>query len=182
MELKKMLVSAALVFGFSATATTFLPGFYFSPGASIGYTFGAGINYGLELDLGLYRFTDKVSSVNAGISLSSYWVQTKKYTHRLSTLNAMIEGKNFDVKFGWGKAFNKWGYKYHNQCKVGGFNYDLSVTSNQLYAPWIGMKRFKYSYANWAWFSKPYNSVYVKYKYDVLGNSGFKTGEDFLLK
>ncbi len=148
--------------------------FYFSPGISIGHTFGAGLSYGFNVDAGFYKVSKFNTPVNAGLSFSRHWVQVKKYTHRISTLNLMLEGKNFDAKLGIGLVRNKWGYGKNNRCRALGTNMDISITADQLYAPWLGFRKFDYESAGWAWFGRPYSEAYVKYKYDVLGTSGLK--------
>lgn len=147
---------------------------FVSPGLSFGYTFGAGINYGFVLDVGIIN-NPNPNSLKYGISFAYYFVRTNKYVHRLRSVNAMIQNNFLDVKVGFGRAKNKWGYTggggKGNRCIVHGFNFDVSAAYPNIYSPWIGYRTFRYNNFNWAWFTKPYNSVYVKYKYDIIQNT-----------
>lgn len=148
--------------------------FYFvSPGASIGYTFGAGIKWGFNFDLGLKQ-NELVNSWKYGVSFSYYFVSVsqgyhyKRSFHRLRSTNLMLKNNFIDVKMGLGRARNKWGYDSRNGCIVHGFNIDLSFAYPNRFSPWVGLKSFRYKDSNWRWFDKPYTSVYIKYNADEL--------------
>ena len=87
----------------------------------------------------------------------------------------MIQNNFLDFKIGYGRAKNKWGYTgggaKGNKCIVHGFNLDISASYPNQYSPWIGFRTFRYNNFAWAWFTKPYNSVYIKYKYDIIQNT-----------
>jgi hypothetical protein len=78
-----------------------------------------------------------------------------------------------DVKLGIGRVRNKWG-RSHNRCITHGINLDVSLAYPNEYSPWIGFRRFVYPRSDWAWFMTPYNSVYLKYKYDIIQNTELK--------
>ena len=141
---------------------------FIEPGLSVGYTFHAGLNYGLVLDAGLVD-NKTTTSLKYGLSFSYYFVtlkvRGKNHVHRLRSTSVMLENNFFDVKVGWGRARNKWGYGQHNRCIVHGPTADVSFAYPNRYSPWIGYKTFRYNNYDWAWFFKPYNSVYIKYRY-----------------
>lgn len=139
-----------------------------SPGVSIGYTLGEGINYGFELDLGLLKFNSYNTPHNLGLSFSKYWTHIRKKPHRHMSFNIMLESNIFDFKIGYGRARNNWGYGKRNRCRISGLNVDLGVTTKSIYTPWVGYKTFIYATPAWAWYHKSYESLYVKYKYDVV--------------
>lgn len=99
---------------------------------------------------------------------------TRHYTHRARSLFStfMFQTDFVDVKLGIGRVKNPWGNG--NRCIIHGPTADISFAYPNIYSPWIGFKTFRYNFADWAWFSKPYNTVYIKYKYDIIQNTGLK--------
>ena len=151
---------------------------YVSPGAFFGYTFTThGICCGISCDLGLFQYPIHDIPINYGISISKYLTIVKfrfgNRNHWHNTISAMAESSYFDLKVGYGRTYYRWGYGKRNKCSVDGVNIDLSTTTKTLGTPWIGFNTFRYKAANWAWYSDPYNSLYIKYKYD-FGQSGLK--------
>lgn len=139
---------------------------------TIGYTFHARMNYGFCFDVGrIYKYADN-TRVRYGLSFNQYYVVTKKYTHRLRSISIMGQTDFVDIKIGFGRARNKWGRG--NRCITRGINYDISFATPSIYSPWIGFRRFKYTPSNWAWFLYPYNSVYLKYSFDLIQNTPLK--------
>src|ERR1051325_9942399 len=109
----------------SLSARSFTDNLFISPGLTIGYTFGAGINYGYCIDAGLIKPLTNNSNVRYGISFSNYFVKTKKYTHRLRSISVMGQTDFADLKVGLGRARNKWGRA--NRCITHGISYDFSI-------------------------------------------------------
>lgn len=146
---------------------------FVSPGISVGYTFGARFNYGFCLDVGLL---DKGKTLNSryGFSFYEYFVHTHQHTHRLRSFSLMYQNDYLDLKGGIGRAKNPWGYGHRNKCIVRGLAFDVSASYPSPFSPWIGYRLFKYPQANWAWYMKPYQSVYIKYKYDIIQNTELK--------
>lgn len=72
-----------LILNSSFSKTPFTDNIFISPGITIGYTFGAGINYGYSLDVGLINSLLDHTNVRYGLSYYKYFVKVKKYTHRL---------------------------------------------------------------------------------------------------
>ncbi|MBL4654796.1 MAG: hypothetical protein JKY33_03125 [Bacteroidia bacterium] len=69
-----------LILLFSINASIILAGskwtnqLYISPTINIGYTFNAGLNYGIEADFGFFQLDNYPYSMNGGINVSSYWI------------------------------------------------------------------------------------------------------------
>lgn len=145
---------------------------FVSPGFTFGYTFHAGINWGFTLDAGLLQKKEN-NPIRYGISGAWYFVKTPKYWHRLRSMNLMVQNDYADIKIGWGRARNKWGNK--NRCITHGINMDISFSYPDKASPWIGYRTFIYPPSSWAWFMYPYRSIYLKYKYDLIGNTELNT-------
>ena len=73
---------------------------YVTPGISVGYTFGATFNIGVDLDLTTSITNDFDKTRRAGISISHYLVLSKGgfQPHHISSLNLMFENKILDIK------------------------------------------------------------------------------------
>ena len=146
--------------------------FYYAPGISVGYTIGAGINYGVELDLGFFSTESTTIPIKSGITLSKYWTHIKKDVHRHRAISVMIESPYFDFKIGYASVKNPWGYGGNRvSCTKGGLYLDLSVTYKLYEFPWFGYKMFIFDKQLWSWYDKNYKSVYFKYKYDISQKS-----------
>lgn len=143
--------------------------YFVSPGIKLGYTFGAGFTYGAILDAGVNSTSNsEIRNLKYGVSLGFTFIKVKKYTHRMSTISLMAQNDFTTIKLGIGKVKNPWGYSRRNKCKVFGAYVDMSFAYPSAYSPWIGLSYFKYKRANWAWFSNPYKTFYINYKYDAL--------------
>lgn len=143
--------------------------YFISPGIKLGYTFKAGISYGATLDIGVHdRSNSIVDNLKYGISLNYTFIKVKKYTHRLRSINLMAQNDFATLKLGLGKVKNPWGFGKRNKCRVPGINMDINFAFPNKYSPWIGFSLFKYKNADWAWFNKPYQTLYINYKYDVM--------------
>lgn len=146
---------------------------FISPGVSLGYTFGAKINYGFTLDIGLVSKNNLLHD-KYGFSFYQYYVHTGKHVHRLRSVSLMYKNDYIDFKIGRGRAKNPWGYTNRNRCIVHGLAIDISASYPSIYSPWIGYRLFKFNRADWAWFMTPYNSIYIKYNYDIIQNTDLK--------
>lgn len=148
---------------------------FVSPGFTFGYTFHAGINWGFTFDAGLSQ-KKEINPLRYGLSWSWYFVNLGRGDwHRMRSMNAMVQNDYADVKIGWGRARNKWGTK--NRCITHGINMDISFAYPDVASPWIGYRTFIYPPSSWAWFMYPYRSIYLKYKYDIIGNTELDTME-----
>jgi hypothetical protein len=171
--------SIALLLNTTFGQTGFNKNIFCSPGISIGYTFGAKINYGFVFDFGLIDNISKNMNLRYGFSYYQYYVKTKTHTHRLRSFSIMGQTDFADVKIGIGRARNKWGFGNKNKCITRGISYDVSFALPDKYSPWLGFRHFKYNTAGWAWFLTPYNSIYLKYKYDIIQNTDLKNSIKF---
>ncbi|MBN4052126.1 MAG: hypothetical protein COC01_09860 [Bacteroidetes bacterium] len=161
----------SLILLFSINASTTLAGskwtnqLYISPTISVGYTFNAGLNYGIEADFGLVQLNNYPYSVNGGINVSSYWIKTKFYNHNINTVNLLVENDHFDLKVGYGLASYKWGYNQVGRCETAGYNIDVAITPHSnIMVPYVGFKKFNYFDERWFWPDVNYKSLYIKYK------------------
>lgn len=153
--------------------------FYVSPAFTIGYTFAGGIAIGYDVDFGVWRnYMSPDREFNSGFSYHSVW--TKAYHdrwHHIKTVNYMMETDYYDVKVGLGYVVDKHGYNKIVHCWAPGFYTDVSFTDKNTYIPWIGMEAFWYNWRAFEGFEYPYVTPYVKYKYDILQQSGIKNFE-----
>lgn len=145
-----------------------------SPGVSVGYTFGAKFNFGFVLDAGIIDKLSDNFDLRYGISFYQYYVQTKTHMHRLRSFSVMAQTGFADFKLGIGRARNKWGAGHNNRCITHGISYDISFACPKKFSPWLGFRQFIYPTSSWAWFMTPYNSIYIKYKYDIIQNTGLR--------
>ncbi len=141
---------------------------YFSPSVIIGYTFGAKISYGVELDFG-YCNKDRFGSMyRTGFSLSQYWVIVKNHTAAITTANIMFQKDFVDIKGGIGRLHSEWGYQNRNKSTCYGFSYDASLRlPDNMNNSWIGIRHFVYEPGTWPFFEIPYTTVFLKYKYNL---------------
>ena len=150
--------------------------FYLSPALMVGYVFGGGFAFGLDVDMGLSRHYLNNSPVNYGISAATYWTYVTGYRneggewHNHYTVNFMAEGQYFDFKAGLGSVHF---YNGEHQCYTVGLNFDVSGTLPQRNIPYIGLRTFLYFPDTWMYYDDPYTTLYTKYKY-TLGYSGLK--------
>lgn len=169
--LRGLISVVCILFVFSApkAQSFFAKHFYVSPSATIGYTFGARVNYGVDLDFG-YCFTDKNGSVyRTGFSVSQYFVEAKHHAARITTANVMFQKDFTDLKAGIGRLRNKWGYENRNTSTTYGFSYDLSLRlPDNFHNSWIGIRHFVFKPGDWPWFEIPYTSIFMKYKYEII--------------
>jgi hypothetical protein len=181
--MKKLLFFSALfVAALFARSQDLRMGYFVTPGLTAGYTFGAGLNYGLTLDMGMSLKGKDERVYRVGNSIAYYFVHTKRHTHRLRSFNLLLQNDFARLCVGTGRARNRWGYGKRNKCVVRGANFDLSVRPvASAYAPWLGFRRFVYPAAQWAWFNRPYNSLYASFSYPVSGDMqpGSATGPIF---
>jgi len=164
MQYKKILLLLFLVFcSYGAPAQEFQNGtnVYLSPRVNIGYTFGAGINYGVDFVVGIYS----TKNFNFGIAYSHYFVNVPKDFHRFKTLSIVIENPMINMKFGAGKLSRKWGLKNINKASIPGLAVDVTVGLDQYRAPWFGVKVFLHNRNLWNYFDQPsYISAYTYFK------------------
>lgn len=146
---------------------------YVTPGISVGYTFGATFNIGVDLDLTTSITNDFDKTRRAGISISHYLVLSRGgfQPHHISSLNLMFENKILDIKTGYSSLHYRWGRAQVNKGGVNAFNFDLSFTNRANRLPWFGIKSVFYNDRDWVWFEIPYFSVYARQKFYLTGGN-----------
>lgn len=146
--------------------------FYLTPSISLGYTFGAGLYYGLNINF-FFKQMQTTNGIDAmtGISLSKYWnIVNSKYghnidVHRITTLNLVYSLDIIEFKTGFGMAKNPWGYGSNLRCVIYGLSTDLSIKNfSGQFVPDLGIKGFFYPLSKWRWFDLPYISAYGQYE------------------
>ncbi len=149
---------------------------YLSPSITVGYTFGAKVCYGADLDFG-YTAKDRYNAVyRTGLSVSHYWVIVKNHTAAITTASLMFQKDFVDLKGGVGRLHSEWGYQNRNKSTCYGFSYDLSLAlPERNNNSWLGVKHFVYKPGTWPFFEIPYTSFYLKYKYDLAAPEKPKT-------
>lgn len=176
--MKAGLIGAAMILSvFYVKAQSFVRNHLFlSPSITIGYTFGARVNYGVDVDFGYCTHDRSGSLYRAGLSFSQYFVEAKHHLARIATANVMFQKDFTDLKVGIGRVRNKWGYQNRNRSAVYGFSYDLSLRlPGDAHNTWFGIRHFVYKPGDWPWFEIPYTSVFLKYKYDLIRSTSATT-------
>ncbi len=174
--IRKTVVIFAIMVSLNKAKGETTPGktFFCSPGVTVGYTFGAKFNFGFVLDAGIINRISNNTELRYGFSFYQYYVQTKTHLHRLRSFSLMAQTNFIDVKIGIGRARNKWGRSNNNRCATHGLSYEVSFAYPDKYSPWLGYRQFVYRPSTWAWFMTPYNSIFIKYKYDIIQNTALK--------
>lgn len=165
---KQILLLGAVVFfciGSKAQDAPFEK-FYIVPSVSVGLTFGATFNVGIDCDMMTSTTTRPDRIKRGGLNVGHYWVKTKGKTnpHRITSLNFAYENEFMDLKTGVGLIKYKWGYSNVNRWGLPGWTADISFTQRDNNLPWVGIKTFVYPQREWVWFNHPYASPYLKYK------------------
>jgi hypothetical protein len=143
---------------------------YLAPGIRVGYTIGGGFNFGFDVDAGLFRMPVSNFPMYGGISYTQNWIITKRRVLRIRSMSIFTESRYFDFKIGHGSMKDPKSPNVNNSS-VSGLSIDGSVTYNELYYPWIGVRTFWYNYLTWMWFDREVITPYMKYKYDIIGNA-----------
>ena len=132
-----------------------------SPRITIGYTFGAGINCGLELGVGVYR----INEIMTGVNFSYYFVFVDQSSHRIKGISLTAETKYISGKLGIGAVSKKWGLRNVNKASTPGIMVDFSASADAYKAPWIGFKAFIFDRSKWMFHELPsYTSAYGYFK------------------
>jgi hypothetical protein len=132
-----------------------------SPRITIGYTFGAGINCGLDLGVGVYRIKD----IMTGVNFSYYFVFVDQSNHQIKGITLTAETKYISGKVGIGAVSKKWGLRNVNKASTPGIMVDFSASADAYKAPWIGFKAFIFDRSKWMFHELPsYTSAYGYFK------------------
>jgi len=134
---------------------------FLSPRITLGYTFGAGLNYGFDIYVGLYR----LDNFNFGTGFSYYMVNTDQGHHRIKGFVLMAENEYFSAKIGAGAISRRWGLRNVNKTSAPGILFDVAASMDAYKAPWVGVKTFIYKSSKWAFYDHPaYISAYGYFK------------------
>lgn len=146
---------------------------YVTPGISVGFTFGATFNIGVDLDLTTSITNDFDKTERSGISLGHYLVLSKGgfRPHHITHVNLMFENEYMDIKAGYGLLTYSWGRAQVNKGGQSGFTFDVSFTQRESNIPWFGVKSLFYNQREWIWFDIPYFSVYTRQKFYLTGGN-----------
>ncbi len=137
------------------------PQIFISPRITLGYTFGSGMNYGLDMVLGLYR----INNLKLGLDFSYYFANTNQGIHRLKGFAIIGEMDYLSVKLGAGSVSRRWGMKNVNKARTPGIMIDVSASADPYKAPWIGLKSFIFKRSKWPFYDQPsYISAYTYFK------------------
>jgi hypothetical protein len=157
---RSCLLLCFIAFSFLASAQDWKGNAFITPGVTAGFTFGAGMSYGVTLDMGMRKDDFKY-----GLAFSYSFVHTQKYIHRLRSACVFGSYSFVQLKAGTGLAKNFWGKK--NRCKVRGFAWDMSFNHPDFPYAYAGYRSFLYYASGWAWFDGPYRSLYGGFRVPV---------------
>lgn len=139
---------------------------FISPGINLGYTFNAKLTIGFVLDIGLCD--EDACNTRYGLSFGYDLIRVEEKFHRKRVGSIMFQNDFFDLKFGFGRIRNGWGFENRNSCIVRGLSTDLSLSYPSLYSPCIGLKAFIFNKGSWAWFEHNYYTIYLGYENNLL--------------
>jgi hypothetical protein len=141
------------------------PNLYVSPFITIGYTIGAGMNYGFDITFGLFKVLYDNPEINAAISFQYYFINYNKSLHIVKTINLIAENQYFRIGYGMGEVKKSWGFKKRNQSKAFGSAIDFGVTTYSYKTPYFGLKIFVPRKGTWEWCQDPfYVSIYTYFR------------------
>ncbi len=133
-----------------------------SPRITLGYTFGAGVNCGVEIGASVYKFND----VTLGVNLNYCMIFIKNSgLHRISGAMLSAETQYIAGKIGIGKVNRSWGRRNVNKAGTYGLMIDAAACVDEYRAPWIGFKTFIFDRSKWPYYPLPtYTSAYTYFK------------------
>ncbi len=159
------------IFTFSASSQTVA----LVPGASFGYTFGAGINYGVELGCTFYSLSEIEANATTGLELGYHVFHGKSILNmegRFKVLSAnllLTDHEMYKIKLGGAKTILKWGANNVNKTESNGIglNIDLSYSPPQSNIPWVGYRFFHIKNPCFGIRLKYVNTLYLAGRYPI---------------
>jgi hypothetical protein len=137
------------------------PEIFLSPRITLGYTFGSGLNYGIDAVVGLYKTND----FKFGINFTYNMTNTDQGHHAIKGMGIVAEMKYFSLKLGAGSVSRRWGLKNINKASAPGLTIDVALSIGEANAPWVGVKSFIFDHERWAFYDHPsYLSAYTYFK------------------
>lgn len=142
---------------------------YISPAITIGYTVGSGLNYGFEVNMGIFDIPNDLMDVTFGISIEYYFVNHEGTVHSIRAFNVMLENQFINARLGSGLVRKKWGIKRINSASAFGLNYGVSISEANMQSPWLGFKQLHIGEDKWEWFPRDYYlAFYMFFKHDPI--------------
>jgi hypothetical protein len=134
--------------------------FLFTPGVTVGYTFGAYFTVGGQLNAG-FNFGHRKNRLNVGGISAQYNLVLDYYSwHRITTYSLFYRNNNIDIKMGAGIAFTL-------ECRDLGLLLEGSyhLKSLEPVSTWVGLRSFLTGPTKY--FDYPhYSSAFARYQYD----------------
>lgn len=165
--MKKLLILFALTLAFRCFVFSqkVEPNIFITPGITIGYTWSAGWNYGINIFTGFFKINSNEPQISGGISFSYYFVNFESQQHIFTTFDAGVYSDYFRILVGAGKVKRNWGLNRRNQTKAYGKHVDFTLSVKDYRIPCFAIKSFIPQTNAWEWFSKPYYlSVYTYFR------------------
>lgn len=142
---------------------------YVSPFITIGYTFGAGLCYGIDFTFGMIKIKHYNPEITAALSVQYYFVNYQKNQHIIKNITFLLDSKYFRIGVGAGEIKKSWGFKNRNTSKAFGTNIDFGITAFNTQVPWIALKAFIPKSGTWEWCdNKNYISGYTYFKQEPI--------------
>jgi hypothetical protein len=142
---------------------------YFSPVITLGYTFGSGLNFGLDFTLGLVKIKHYNPEISGALSLQYYLVSYEKSMHIIKNVTLIAESEYFRIGIGAGEIKKSWGFRNRNVSKAFGTNVDFGISAFSYKVPWLGVKAFMPRPGTWEWCeNKNYISAYTYFKQEPI--------------
>lgn len=138
---------------------------YISPFITLGYTFGSGLCYGIDLTFGLITIKHYNPEITGALSLQYYLVNYNKSQHIIKNVTFVAESKYFRIGAGAGEIKKSWGFMNRNTSKAFGTNIDFGLSAFNSKVPWVALKAFIPKEGTWEWCdNKNYISAYTYFK------------------
>lgn len=142
---------------------------YFSPFITLGYTFGSGLNFGVDCTFGIFTIKHYNPAITGGLSLQYYFVSYEKTMHTIKTINLIAESEYFRIGGGAGEIKKSWGFRNRNVSKAFGTNIDFGISAFSTKVPWLAAKVFMPQLGTWEWSkNKNYISTYTYFKQEPI--------------
>lgn len=143
--------------------------FYLSPFITLGYTFGSGVNFGIDITAGIIELKNYYPEISGGISFQYYLVNYEKSMHVIKNITFVAESKYFRLGYGIGVIKKNWGFRDRNISKAYGTGFDWGISAFSTKVPWIGIKTFIPFNGTWEWCeSRNYFSTYTYFKQEPV--------------
>lgn len=113
---------------------------YINPMITIGYSFGSGFTYGIDITYGFAQIQTYGKNLNIAISTKLYLINLNGYANRALAINLVAENQNLRIGWGFAQISRHWGFKNRNISKTYGPSTDFGLHFGNQRIPWIGLK------------------------------------------